>query len=206
MTAYALGDRADFLHVNDLARATGWLHAPAVAYAVYGVVLFAGLLGAALLSAWRSSDERLLARALLAPAGVLTAVALNQPVGHLVREARPYDQLTGVLVLVPRTTDFSFPSDHAVMAGAVAVGVLLVSRRLGLLAVAAALLLAAGRVYVGAHFPLDVLAGLLLGAAVEATLVLLLEPAVAASVVPLVRRLLPVPRARLAPARDGSGG
>ena len=68
--------------------------------------------------------------------------------------------------LADPTRDFSFPSDHAVMAGAVAAGLLLVSRRLGLLAVVAALVMAFARVYIAAHYPWDVIAGLGLGAAV----------------------------------------
>lgn len=45
-------------------------------------------------------------------------------------------------------------------------GLLLVSRRLGAVAAVAAVLMAAVRVYVGAHYPLDVVAGLALGAVV----------------------------------------
>ena len=67
-------------------------------------------------------------------------MALNQPVGHLFAEARPYAAHPGLLRLADPTSDFSFPSDHAVMAGAVAAGLLLVSRRLGLVAAAAAVL------------------------------------------------------------------
>jgi undecaprenyl-diphosphatase len=62
----------------------------------------------------------------------------------------------------------SFPSDHAVAAGAVIVGLLLVTR--GLLAwigVIAALLIAFSRLYLGVHYPHDTLAGLALGAAVS---------------------------------------
>jgi membrane-associated phospholipid phosphatase len=50
--------------------------------------------------------------------------------------------------------DPAFPSDHAVMAGAVAAGLWLVSRRLGVLTTVAAVVMAAG--------PADVLAGLVL--------------------------------------------
>lgn len=81
-------------------------------------------------------------------------------------EARPYTDDRSLLVLAHRSSDFSFPSDHAVMAGAVAVGLWLVSTRLGVLATVAALLMAASRVYIAAHYPHDVLAGLAFGAAV----------------------------------------
>jgi undecaprenyl-diphosphatase len=157
-----------FLHVNDLARHTPGLHEPVRLYAQYGVVLFA----AALLVGWwwaRSNpDPRAMAAALWAPAGALLALGLNQPLGNAVHEARPYAVFPRALVLVARSHDFSFPSDHAVMAGAVVAGVLLAHRRLGWVTAAAAVLLAFARVYVGAHFPLDVIAGLLFGAAVTA--------------------------------------
>lgn len=60
----------------------------------------------------------------------------------------------------------SFPSDHAVFFGALASGILLVSRRLGFLAVGYVLLvILSPRVYLGYHYPTDILAGLLLGTA-----------------------------------------
>lgn len=156
-----------FLRVNDFARTSTWLHAPAVAYAKYGLVVFAALL---VVGVWRrrSSGDRELAAALWAGLGTLLAVAVNQPVAALVAEARPYAAHPSVLVLVDRSTDWSFPSDHSVMAGAAAMGLFLVSRRLGAVAAVAAVLMAAVRVYVGAHYPLDVVAGLALGAVVSA--------------------------------------
>lgn len=159
---HGLDDRA-FQQVNELARDTGWLHAPVLAYATYGVALFAVLLLAGLFVG-RRRDAHSVAAACWAGAGMLLAVALNQPLGRMVAEHRPYQNLPHVLLLAHRTTDFSFPSDHAVMAGAVAAGVALVSWRLGLVAAVAALLMAFARVYVGAHYPWDVLAGLAFGA------------------------------------------
>jgi len=166
---------AGFRAVNDFARHTSWLHAGMVAFAKYGVVVFAALL---LLNWWfaRSHGEAKVAAALWAPAGVLLSVGLNQPLGNAIGEPRPYAALPHVLLLVNRTSDFSFPSDHAVMSAAVAAGILVTDRRLGVLALGAALLMAFARVYVGAHYPVDVLAGLAFGAAVTVLAGLVARP------------------------------
>jgi membrane-associated phospholipid phosphatase len=159
-------DRSWFLHLNSFAKATPWLHAEFRAYAEFGVVLFAAVLVWSWWTARSRSDLWAVSAALWAPAGALLAVGLNQPLGNAVREPRPYTTLQHVEVSVARSSDFSFPSDHAVMAGAVAAGVWLVSRRLGMLTALAAVLMAFTRVYVGAHYPGDVALGLVFGAAV----------------------------------------
>jgi undecaprenyl-diphosphatase len=169
----ALGDTHDYVVVNHFMQRTGWLHPVATAYANYGVVLFALLL---LVAAWlsrRSPSREMLARSLLAGAGTLLAIAVNQPIVHGVSEARPFTRVHDAVVLVHRSTDASFPSDHATMAGAVAIGLLLAHRRLGLVAAVLAVVMAADRVYVGAHYPVDVIAGLALGAAVALAVQLL---------------------------------
>jgi undecaprenyl-diphosphatase len=158
-------DRVDdrlFLAVNSFARQTPWLHDAATAYAKYGVVLFALALGCGAVMA-RGRSARAMAAALWAPLGALLALAANQPLGNAIAEQRPYVAHPSALLLVAPTTDFSFPSDHAVVAGAVAAGILAYDRRLGWGTAVAALLMAADRVYVGAHYPGDVVAGLTLG-------------------------------------------
>jgi membrane-associated phospholipid phosphatase len=152
-----------FEQVNAFARATPWLHAPALVYAQYGVVLFAVLLVAGWWIARRAGRGVGVAAAISAGGATLLAVVVNQPIVHAVHEARPYASLPGVLVLANRSTDPSFPSDHATMAGAVAAGLWIVNRRLGIVAATAAVLMAVTRVYIAAHYPGDVLAGLLLG-------------------------------------------
>src|SRR4051812_37943928 len=165
-----------FLHLNELAQHTPGLHAPLRFYARYGVLLFAGALLTGWWTARANPNPRTMAAALWAPVGALLALGLNQPLGRLVHEARPYAVFPHALVLVARSHDFSFPSDHAVMAGAVAAGVLLTHRWSGLVTLAAAVALAFARVYVGAHFPLDVIAGLLLGAVVTVGTYLAVRP------------------------------
>ena len=186
-------DRTWFLHVNSFARATPWLHDAARGYTTYGVVLIAALLVWSWWTARAGHDLTRMAAALWAPVGVLIAVGLNQPLGNAVHEARPYTSLRDIEVLVARSSDFSFPSDHAVMAGAAVAGVWLVSRRMGLLTAAAAALLAFSRVYVGAHYPSDVVAGLLFGLAVSALGYLIFRRVVESMVIAVARtRLRPL--------------
>lgn len=161
-----MSDRSLFRSVNDLARHTGWLHGAATAWTTYGLAAFALLLLGGYLVARTHDDLRVTTTALLGPAAVLVAVAANQPLVHLFHRARPFDVLPGVLVLTRHASDSGFPSDHAVMAGATAVAVLMVSRRLGAAAVVAALAMAFARVYIGVHFPGDVVVGLAVGAVV----------------------------------------
>jgi membrane-associated phospholipid phosphatase len=151
--------------VNDLARHTGRLHGAILAYATYGLVLFAGLMLAALLLR-RAGTDRGLAAAGWSALATLLAVGLNQPLVAAFHEARPYTTHHGLLVLATHSSDPSFPSDHAVMAGAAAAGLCLVSRALGAIAAAAAVVMAFSRVYIAAHYPWDVVAGLAFGALV----------------------------------------
>jgi membrane-associated phospholipid phosphatase len=156
-----------FEETNDLAQRTGWAHGLAADYAKYGIVVFAGLLLAGLVVA-RRRGPRTLARSLWAGGAALVALLVNQPIGRALHRPRPYLTHPHVELLVARTRDQSFPSDHAVVVGAVAVGLLAVAWQLGVAAAVLAVGMAFARVYVGAHYPGDVVAGLLLGGVVAA--------------------------------------
>lgn len=154
-----------FLDVNRFARHTAWLHGAATAYITLAVVLLALLVVAGvLLSRHRSS--RTMAAAIWAGVAALVAVALNQPLIHAVNEKRPFVALPHVLVLTKHSADAGLPSDHATLAGAVLAALYFVDVRLGVTATVLGVLLAADRVYVGVHYPGDVLAGLAFGALV----------------------------------------
>jgi undecaprenyl-diphosphatase len=96
---------------------------------------------------------------------------VNQIIIHIWHRPRPFiSHPDAVHVLVSRSTDPGFPSDHAAASIAIAVAVLLLHRRLGIVVLAVAALVCYSRVYVGLHYPGDVLAGALIGLA--ATLIL----------------------------------
>jgi len=185
-----------FRTINDFATRTGWLHPFVVVYAKEGIALFAVALAAGWWIARGQDDTDSAAAVVCTVVAVFVALGVAQLLGHLLDRARPYDAIDGVRVLVSRTTDFSFPSDHATMAGAVAGGLWIVDRRLGRITVVIAVVMAAARVYVGAHYPGDVAAGLALGAIVAATVVRIGRPVtarllgqlVSTAVGPLIRR------------------
>ena len=174
-------DTRIFYYVNDFARDTPWLHTVVSAYANGGVVLFAMFLLTGWWIARRADDSAAMAAALWAPVGVLAAVAVNQPIANAIDASRPCNALPHIVVL-HCNTDGGFPSDHAMMAGAVTAGVWLVNRRLGIISAVAALVMAFTRVYVAAHYPEDVVTGLALGAAISLVGYWLMRP--------LLRRLI----------------
>ena len=158
-------DHSLFRWINNLTTRASWANGCVTFYAqAAGIPLLAVLLLVAYFDARRRDDHMALAGVVWAGGAALVALGIGQVIGNAINRSRPYEALTGAHVLVNRTADFSFPSDHATVAGAVAAGLLLANRRWGIVASVLAILLAFARVYVGAHFPGDVAAGLALGA------------------------------------------
>ncbi|MFD7933991.1 phosphatase PAP2 family protein [Streptomyces sp. NPDC059755] len=158
-------DGPAYTDVVNLARdAPAWLDDSVSAWSTYGLALFAALMA---IGWWRARRTGATASvtALAAPLVVVVAYGVDAALKLLVREDRPCRSLrVATLEACPAPGDWSFPSNHAAIAAAAAVALLFVSRRLGAVAVAAALAMAASRVWVGAHFPHDVLAGVVVGA------------------------------------------
>lgn len=127
---------------------------------------------------------------LLTVVAVVGALALNLVLAHLIHEPRPFiSHPSQVHDLVPHAADNAFPSDHETVASALAAMLLLYAGQLlapvkglmggigaaprwllilavplALLGLGMALLIGLARIYVGVHYPFDILGGMLCGA------------------------------------------
>ncbi len=111
----------------------------------------------------------------VALAGLLALVlghVASDVLKELTARPRPLGSLPAVRSLVPEPDTYAFPSGHATSAFSAATGVMLAARRFlervplwawGMLVLAA--MISYSRVYVGVHFPSDVVAGAGLGLA-----------------------------------------
>ncbi len=189
-------NNAVYIDINRLSKQTAWAHGFMTAYAVWiGPVLLAAVFVAAYAMAWWRGANRAASLLALGGLGTLVAVGLNQVVGHAAKELRPYATHPQALVLVGKTSDYSFPSDHSVVAGGLTVSLLLALggavwegrgqhvagkleaphagrfpsrtaiRVFAAVNVVLGLFLCFDRLYVGAHYPGDVVAGYLLASA-----------------------------------------
>lgn len=103
--------------------------------------------------------------------GCMAAVALlgtllvnNICLKNLVARTRPYEVIEGLTYLVQKPMDYSFPSGHAGCSFAVAcVMFRRLPKRYGVPALVLAILIALSRLYVGVHYPSDVLFGTVSG-------------------------------------------
>jgi len=162
--------------VNDWSQANGGA-AHAVDVLMQALVV-AIVVGAA--ACWFAARPGGGARWKLAAAGGLASGALafliNQVIGALWDRPRPYEAHQGVWHPYAEGTDKSFPSDHASAAFGIAWAVFLVDRAVGSLFLAAAAVIGWSRVVVGAHYPSDVGAGVLVGLAAALLVVRLGRP------------------------------
>jgi undecaprenyl-diphosphatase len=115
----------------------------------------------------------------LACANGYAAAALGYIVAFVIHHiwARPRPYATHTIAHPwSNTTDASFPSDHSTVSFAIAFAVVMFDPIAGAIFLVIAAIIAVGRLFIGAHYPSDVVAGLLIGAAVAIVVVRLLRP------------------------------
>lgn len=181
-------DRALFTDLTGFARHSTWLHGPAQAWTQYALVVLAALM---LLTWWRSrtATDEVMGRVLAAPVAVVAVFAVAEVLKKLVQEPRPCYGLPHAYILesCPAANDYALPSGHTTSAVAAATALWLVDRRIGAVAGVLAAAEALSRVYVGAHYPHDVLAAGVLAVLATPALLRITAPALARGVGPVRR-------------------
>jgi membrane-associated phospholipid phosphatase len=151
-------DGSLFTTVTDFARDSKWLNTPVDLWTNAGLGVFALLM---LMGWWnaRRRDTRAMTLALAAPVAVVVAFAVAEVVKKMVAEVRPCYSLPHDYLVdaCPVRSDYAFPSGHSTTAFATVAALWLLDRRLSAIAAAFAVVEGFTRVYVGAHYPHDVL-------------------------------------------------
>jgi undecaprenyl-diphosphatase len=120
------------------------------------------ILAAILLIYWLTgsqNDRKMVVGGVLA---FLLAEIISKTIGLLYSHNQPFALFPNINQLIPHEVDNSFPSDHTILFFSIAVSTFLHHKRKGLILLFVAALVGLSRVWVGVHYPIDVLFGVLI--------------------------------------------
>ena len=88
----------------------------------------------------------------------------NMLIKNIVARPRPYRMIETLTILIPEPGEYSFPSGHTSSSFAAGVVLyLMLPKKYGIPAMVLAFLIGISRLYVGVHYPTDVLGGMVMG-------------------------------------------
>ncbi|CAM4218626.1 bacitracin ABC transporter permease [Bacillus manliponensis] len=148
-----------FRFINDFGKQYSFLNPVMIFIAEYTIYVLAFTI----FVYWctRSNKNRMMIiHALLA---FILAELIGKVVGRFYSNYQPFAVLNDVNKLIDHEIDNSFPSDHTILFFSISFFFLLVRKRVGLIWFVLAICVAISRVFVGVHYPFDVLVGAVIG-------------------------------------------
>ena len=111
--------------------------------------------------------------ALMVGASLLGSLVFNNMiVKNIVARPRPYRMIETLTILIPEPGEYSFPSGHTSSSFAAGVVLyLMLPKKYGIPAMVLAFLIGISRLYVGVHYPTDVLGGMVMGTLIAVSVV-----------------------------------
>ena len=95
---------------------------------------------------------------------ILDLLSVNILIKRIVARTRPYEVIEGLTSLIGPQSDFSFPSGHTAASFAFATVILLtMPKKFSIPTLILAFLIALSRIYLGVHYPTDILGGIVIG-------------------------------------------
>ncbi len=95
---------------------------------------------------------------------IISSILVDEILKNMFCRVRPFNAMPGLIALIPKPGSYSFPSGHTTTAFAAATVIArCLPKKIGVTGYLLAVLIAFSRMYLGVHYPTDVLTGMILG-------------------------------------------
>jgi membrane-associated phospholipid phosphatase len=107
---------------------------------------------------------------------IISSILVDEILKNVFCRIRPFNAMPGLMALIPKPGSYSFPSGHTTTAFAAATVIAIcLPKKFGIMGYILAVLIGFSRMYLGVHYPSDVLAGIILGGFIGVVSVQLLK-------------------------------
>ncbi|MGE6402894.1 undecaprenyl-diphosphatase [Bacillus cereus] len=148
-----------FRAINDLGKQYSFLNSTMIFLAEY-MVYFLGLI---IIAYWFTRSRKNKMMIIQAMFAFTIAEIIGKLAGKFHLNYQPFAVLPDVNKLVDHAVDNSFPSDHTILFFSICFSFWLVRKKTGWLWLVLAFCVAISRIWVGVHYPFDVITGALVG-------------------------------------------